>query len=331
MRMIALAQTWQQQGGKAIFLCADIAPALEQRLACEEFHLLRIHAPLGSQEDLRETMQLISKTLSTDRQNARIVLDGYHFGSDYQLGIKAAGFKLLVVDDYGSADFYHADWVLNQNISAREDLYSHRRSNTELLLGTRFALLRREFLAHAGVQRSIPHIALNVLVTLGGSDPTNVTGEVIDALKAFPFKLRIIVSGSNPNLSSLRNAIDNAAPSTNSIDLIVDPKDMPGLMKWADLAVAAGGSTAWELAFIGVPALYFILAKNQHAIAVELHKKEMGICLPDCTKDAIYSNLAKEVSKLSNDFKLREKLSANCRKAVDGNGSRRVVEILKKA
>jgi len=29
------------------------------------------------------------------------------------------------MDDYGHAAFYHADWVLNQNISAREELYAH--------------------------------------------------------------------------------------------------------------------------------------------------------------------------------------------------------------
>jgi hypothetical protein len=35
----------------------------------------------------------------------------------------------------------------------------------------------------------------------------------------------------------------------------------------ADLAVAAGGTASWELAFLKVPALIFILADNQAAVA----------------------------------------------------------------
>jgi spore coat polysaccharide biosynthesis predicted glycosyltransferase SpsG len=159
MRMIALGQAWQAQGGEVHFFCAEITPALEQRLASEGFHLSRIHSPLGSQEDLSETIHLISETLQVDRQNARVVLDGYHFGSGYQLGIKAAGFKLLVVDDYGHADFYHADWVLNQNISAREELYAKRSPDTKLLLGPKFVMLRKEFLAYKGWQREIAPVA----------------------------------------------------------------------------------------------------------------------------------------------------------------------------
>jgi len=37
---------------------------------------------------------------------------------------------------------------------------------------------------------------------------------------------------------------------------------MPELMAWADFAVSAGGSTCWELAFMGLPALVLIQAKE---------------------------------------------------------------------
>ena len=279
MRMIALGQAWQAQGGEVHFLCAEITPALEQRLASEGFHLLRIHATLGSKEDLSETMHLISETLQADRQNAQVVLDGYHFGSDYQLGIKAAGFKLLVVDDYGHAAFYHADWVLNQNLSAREELYASRAPHTRLLLGTKFALLRREFLNYRGWQRQIPETARKVLVTLGGADPDNVTGKVIEALGPLDIELKVVVGGSNPHLPKLEKAVESTKAQPAKIELFQNPMDMPGLMAWADLAIAAGGSTVWELAFMGLPSLFVILAENQVGIATELESAGYGVCL----------------------------------------------------
>ena len=329
MRMIALGQAWQAQGGEVHFLCSEITPALEQRLASEGFHLSRIHSPLGSQEDLSETIFLISETLQVDRQNARVVLDGYHFGSDYQLGIKAAGLKLLVVDDYGHADYYHADWVLNQNISAREELYASRSPATKLLLWLKFAMLRKEFLTHKGWQREIAPVAKKILVTLGGSDPDNVTLQVIQALIDLDVHVKVVIGGSNPHLCEIENFIQSQNDSTALIEVVVNATNMPELMVWADVAVAAGGSTAWELAFMGVPALYLILAENQHAIAMHLEKNEMGICLHGLVEDPDFSRLTREVSKFSAEFKVRGKFSENCRSAVDGYGSRRVVEILK--
>lgn len=279
MRMIALGQAWQVQGGEVHFLYAEITPALEQRLASEGFHLSRIHATLGSSEDLSETIRLISKTLQTDLQNARVVLDGYHFCSDFQLGIKAAGFKLLVVDDYRHADFYHADWVLNQNISAREELYAKRSPDTKLLLGPKFAMLRKEFLPYKGWQREIAPVAKKILVTLGGSDPDNVTFKVIQALIDLDLHVKVVIGGSNPHLRKIENFIQSQNNSTAFVEVMVNATYMPELMAWADVAVAAAGSTCWELAFMGLPSLLVILAENQVGIAKELESAGFGVRL----------------------------------------------------
>lgn len=327
MRMIALAQAWQDTGGKAVFLCSELMPPLASRISAEGFVLERIDALPGSNQDLAKTCSAISHS---SFNGSILALDGYHFGENFQLGIKKTGIRLLAMDDYGHAAFYHADWVLNQNISAQEELYTNRSPHSEILLGSRFALLRREFLKYSNTLRNIPKIGSKVLVTLGGTDPSNVTERVIKALAGLPLELKVVVGGSNPHFSELQNAVKIAAPRKASIELIVNPRDVPNLMKWADLAVAAGGSTAWELSFMGVPTLYFILATNQNAIAINLEQKGLGICLFDLAKKSEFSDLTRMVSNLSIDLKLRKKLSANCRTAVDGGGSRRVVEILQK-
>jgi UDP-2,4-diacetamido-2,4,6-trideoxy-beta-L-altropyranose hydrolase len=326
MRMIALGQAWQDQGGEVIFISTEITQDLGVKIKKEHFQLVRIHGHPGTPKDLEETCTVISR-FGGHKQT--VAVDGYNFNADFQLGLKKTGCRLLFMDDYGQSEAYHADWVLNQNITARKEIYVKRGENTRPLLGTQFALLRREFHRHLREPKIIPKIASKVLLTLGGTDLGNVTGKVIEALKGLPLELKVIVGGSNPNLADLRNAAEIAASKTASIDLIINPTDIPNLMKWADLAVAAGGSTAWELLFMGVPSLFFILANNQHAIGMVLDKKELGICLTGFEKPSDYARLAKEVSKLSIDFRRREKLSINCRSAVDGWGSRRVVEILK--
>jgi UDP-2,4-diacetamido-2,4,6-trideoxy-beta-L-altropyranose hydrolase len=324
MRMIALGQAWQVQGGEVHFLCAEITSALEERLASEGFQLSRISAVLGSKEDLEQTTHLITDTLQADRQNARVVLDGYHFGADYQHGIKAAGFKLLVVDDYGHADFYHADWVLNQNISAREELYAKRSPDTKLLLGPKFAMLRKEFLAYKGWQREISPLAKKILVTLGGSDPDNVTLKVIQTLIDLGLHAKVVIGGSNPHLREIENFIQSQKDSTALIEVIVNATNMPELMAWADVAVAAAGSTCWELAFMGLPNLVFILADNQVEIAEGLAARQVAVSIGSPSSGALVS-FKEKLGQLPASHAERYRISQVSYELVDGSGAKRVL------
>ncbi|MEN9468693.1 MAG: hypothetical protein RL630_426 [Verrucomicrobiota bacterium] len=324
MRMIALGQAWQAQGGEVRFICAEITPALEQRLACEGFHISRISAVLGSKEDLEQTTHLITDTLQADIQNARVVLDGYHFGADYQLGIKAAGFKLLVVDDYGHADFYYADWVLNQNISAREELYAKRSPDTKLLLRPKFVMLRKEFLAYKGWQREIAPVAKKILVTLGGSDPDNVTLKVIQALIDLDLHAKVVIGGSNPHLCEIENFLHSQKDSTALIEMIVNATNMPELMAWADLAVAAAGSTSWELAFMGLPNLVFILADNQVEIAEGLAARQVAISIGRPSPVALVS-FKEKLGQLAASHSERYRKSLVSSELVDESGAKRVL------
>jgi len=154
MRCLALAQAWQDDAGDVVFVLATESPNAEARLTAEGFEVVYINAKPGSAEDARLTTKLAHKYGAS-----WVVVDGYHFDGDYQKIIKEAGLNLLFIDDYGHADYYPADIVLNQNIHADEDLYRNRASYTKLLLGTRYVLLRREFLRWQGYKREMPDIA----------------------------------------------------------------------------------------------------------------------------------------------------------------------------
>src|SRR5207244_12091220 len=111
------------------------------------------------------------------------LVDCYHFDSAYQRSVKGEGLKLMVIDDYGHAGHYSADVVVNQNISAKESLYTSRERYTRLCLGLDYVLLRREFKAWREWKREIAPIAKKVLATMGGSDPANVTSAVRRAMR----------------------------------------------------------------------------------------------------------------------------------------------------
>ena len=66
-----------------------------------------------------------------------IVVDGYQFDSAYQKALRAAGMKVLFIDDNGEASPYSADLILNQNLHASEAMYRDRASPTSACFSDR--------------------------------------------------------------------------------------------------------------------------------------------------------------------------------------------------
>lgn len=317
MRCLALAQALQVHG-QSHFLSVEITPALAARVVAEGFASISLAAAPGSLEDA-------DTTIASAREHgvAWVVVDGYQFGADYQRRLKDAGLRVLFLDDYGHAGDYCADLVLNQNLSATVALYPQRSSHTRLLLGTRYALLRREFLVWRERQRKIPSVARKIIVTLGGADPDNVTSRVVEALAGLDVEARILVGGSNPHREQLKSAIRN--PKS---EIIVDAPNMPELMAWADVAVAAGGSTSWELAFMGLPSLVLVLAHNQQGISAALGREGVSVAL-GWAEQMSPQSLQAALQGLLLDKDRRRRMVGAGRALVDGEGSARIVNFMK--
>ena len=319
MRCLALAQAWQDGGGRAILLSAECPPALNRRLEAERVTVIHATTEPGSGADAVETAD------RARRENANwVVADGYHFDAVYQAAIKQAGLGLLFVDDWGHADSYCADIVLNQNIYAGPELYERRCETTRLLLGTEYALLRREFLQQ--LRRRETGEARNLLVTLGGSDPGNITRMVVDSLSAVAqdVDVRVLVGASNARGDELCEA---ARQCRHPVRVERDVTDMPGVMAWADVAVSGAGSTCWELAFMGLPAALVVLAENQRLIAEGLASAGFAVNLGEA-ESLTPQDIAGSLSELVSEREQLARMSAAGRELVDGLGARRVVEAI---
>jgi len=261
MRCLALAQAWQAEGGRAIFLSHCESESLRQRIEGDDIQFVSLEKPHPDSLDLQKTLEF------SEQQRANwIVLDGYHFDSAYQAALRNVGKRVLVIDDTAHLPHYHADILLNQNIYAPELKY-HGDADTTFLLGARYALLRHEFLRWNDWQREIPDTACHVLVTFGGSDAENVTLKVMRAIERAPMdalEVVVVVGGSNPHFQRL---MAEAANSKFKMRVERDAANVPDLMAWADIAISGAGSTCWEMAFMRLPALLVVIAENQRRVA----------------------------------------------------------------
>jgi UDP-2,4-diacetamido-2,4,6-trideoxy-beta-L-altropyranose hydrolase len=317
MRCIALAQACQDAGGSATFVMAESTPGIQAKLAEESCEAFPIACVVASEDDSRQTASLARKNRAE-----WIVVDGYQFGGDYQRALKADGFKVLFLDDYGHASHYSADLVLNQNAQADEGTYSTREPYTRLLLGPDYCLLRHEFARWRGWKREIAPVGSKVLVTMGGSDPDNVTEIVIAALQRLPdLEATIVVGGSNPHFDSLQRLASRGGQGFN---LLRSVANMPELMAWADVAVSGAGSTCWEMCLLQLPMLLIDLADNQKPIAGALNKLGAAIHLGS-TAYVTADEIAKRVGNLLASENDRAVLSERCGRLVDGRGAERVL------
>jgi UDP-2,4-diacetamido-2,4,6-trideoxy-beta-L-altropyranose hydrolase len=327
MRCLALAQAFQDkagpdQSGPCIFAMAESTAGAEERIRREKFEVVILAASPGSPQDAAQLVDL-----AVARHADWVVLDGYRFDVEYQRRLKAAGVKLLVVDDTGHAGAYAADLVLDQNVHATEDFYARRESYTQLLLGPRYALLRREFKPWRSWRREVAPVARKVLVTVGGSDPDNVTLRVIRALRLISehnLEATIVVGGSNPHGHDLEQEVQGGG---SALRLVRDVPDMPQLMADADVAISAAGITTWEMCSLGLPAVLIDVAENQTPGARELDRQGIAIHAGS-SKKVTPETIAARLKPILASREVRAAMSERGRKLVDGLGAERIISAM---
>lgn len=315
MRCLALAQYWRERGGEAALATRCRLGPLLERFRSEGVNLIE---PKQDAESLSEAREILS--LANDLKANWAALDGYHFSADYQESLTKDGRRVLLIDDNGHAGRYSADLVVDQNLTANEKNYRQRRASTRLLLGTEYVLLRREFRKRRPDLRRRTGKKRNLLVSMGGSDPENVTAKVLRAVNhCAEVEVRVVIGSGNAFCESLRKIAGKASSPTR----LESGADMAELMSWADFAISAAGATLWELAYMGVPTLTVELVDHQRPIAAAFEKAGAGMNLgwhAALQNETINS----AIKSLLGDGARLEAMSSKGRALVDGYGPQRV-------
>jgi UDP-2,4-diacetamido-2,4,6-trideoxy-beta-L-altropyranose hydrolase len=251
-----------------------------------------------------------------------LVVDHYALDAEFEQAAHGPGATVLVIDDL--ADRRHdCDLLLDTGPERTAADYAQLTSSTvRFLLGPRYALLRPEFAGLHNRRVRPPSIGKRLLITLGGADPDNVSERVLGALSLVRVILSsvLVVGPANPNRERLV-----ARASASGIEVVADPPNLPALMVDADMAVAAGGTTCWELACLGVPTLVIVIAENQRAVARAMQNAGAATVIGDGTKFD-WQKMAAAIEQLATDRTRREHMSSAGRSLIDGLGANRVAQ-----
>jgi UDP-2,4-diacetamido-2,4,6-trideoxy-beta-L-altropyranose hydrolase len=191
-----------------------------------------------------------------------VVVDDYGLIDTDERTLRRYGCRvLMVVDDL--ADRPHiADLLLDPGHGrGAQDYAALLPPTAEVLAGPAYALLRPEFARLRDEARPLRTDVERVFVSFGLSDVASVTIRALDVVRPLAPRARfdVAVGAQAPSLAALQAL----AAGDPGVVVYVETADAAALMGQADLAVGAGGGSAWERCCLGLPSLTVIVADNQ--------------------------------------------------------------------
>ncbi|WP_412852675.1 UDP-2,4-diacetamido-2,4,6-trideoxy-beta-L-altropyranose hydrolase [Ectothiorhodospira shaposhnikovii] len=344
MRCLTLADALAQLGYHCEFICRAHFWHLGELIQSKGYtlHLLSLtdlsatavqelnwnaHAPwLGTtwQQDADLTLALLKQ-----QKVDWLVVDHYALDQHWERRIYSGFDRLMVIDDL--ADRPHAcDLLLDQTFGRNEADYRPLvPAHCQLLCGSQYALLRPEFAALRpySLQRRAQPVLRELLITMGGVDKDNATGQVLQALRTCALspdcRITVVLGATAPWLDEVRKQAQDMPWSTR---VLVGVSDMAQLMADSDLAIGAAGATSWERCCLGLPTIMLVLAENQRKIAQELQQAGAA-ALVTSVPNVVYQ-LAEMLGGLASSPQKLHDMSKSSAGIVDGTGTHSVTALL---
>ncbi|PIT82071.1 UDP-2,4-diacetamido-2,4,6-trideoxy-beta-L-altropyranose hydrolase [Limnohabitans sp. 15K] len=340
MRCLALADALRDRGAQSIFICrphsGHLLDLIQQRgykaipLAPAESGFSAPADPshakwlgTGWASDSVQTQQAIGKQLLE-----WLVVDHYALDRRWEKTMRLHTRRIMAIDDL--ADRPHdCELLLDQNLGRQAKDYDGLiRRHTQTLIGPAHTLLRPEFAQwrEYSLQRRAHPQLQNLLITMGGVDQVNATGQVLDALTRckLPLDLRITVV-MGPTAPWLAQVHAQAIAMTRPTKVLVGVSNMAQLMADSDLCIGAAGGSAWERCALGLPTLILVLASNQESGAMALKSHDAAWVADDAQQ--LMTQMSALFNKKNQPAALR-KMSQTAAKLVACNGVSQVAELL---
>jgi len=230
----------------------------------------------------------------------------------------------ILIDDAFSKNVY-SDIVINGSINKKFHNYNIKNKKTKLLLGSKFFMANEKFLKNKKTNKQIIKKKLfTVLISIGGSDPKNLTSFIFNAIMNLPnIKIIIIIGPFFTNISKIKNLVKNK----KNVLIKISPEKIWNEFAKADVIISKSGITLYELAIMGIPTLCISSFKHEEPSAKKFMKEKFLINL-GMQNNVSKLLIKKNLSRLLDNTKQRRIMSTNGKKIVDGKGLFRITRII---
>ncbi len=320
IRCLALADEFRRQGASVHLLTASFSDQLIEQFVSRGISVHQLTPSDNRESDAQETATM-AKRLQADA----MILDGYQFSSEYQLTLRKSELFLGCVDDYQSCPAYHTDLIINPNLSASDSQYADIAPKSTVLCGSRYAMLRYEFLSQTPLPQQRP--CRNVLVAAGFTRQDAINEKLVSAIENLLGKYNLSVIHIWPGEGVTPFESHSSTPSFfdhTGYRRVPFVDRMADLLSSTHFAIVAGGSINLELCYFGVPRVCFHFAENQIAICHALQSRGCAENLGEI-RATTARTIEETAARLLDDNDRLETMEKNNRELVDGLGTRRIV------
>jgi len=238
---------------------------------------------------------------------------------DFLQELKTLDLFLITFEDL-SSEVFPADIVIIPYVGI-ELLKVQKKPRSQYLLGPKFFPVREEFLNVT--KKQSPKNVENILVTMGGCDPNQITIKVVKALSKLNHNIHaVVVLGNLSQISDdqIHVLLNNFV---GSFQVIRDVQNMAELMNQSQLAITNSGLTKYEMAHMGVPAIA-ISNNRKHANLMDDFANYGTVVHLGNNEDVTAENILGAVTALVKDEIKRVKMSNAGKQLVDGKGIERI-------
>lgn len=321
MRCLSVAEKITELGGKVIFIIADYQSY--EIIQEKGYKIICINSQWNNLEQEINKMTSLCHKLSIKK----LVIDSYFVTKNYLESLKKVT-KIIYIDDLDKF-IYPVNMLINYNFYASDMCYEDKYNGTltQLLLGTRYVPLRREF--EDITERKFKGIN-KILITSGGTDKYNMIGIVLGRIIKNPVYKNIDIYCILGRFNINSGKLGQEYGTFPNVHLLNNVSNMEYYMKNCDLCITAGGTTIYELCACGTPSILYSIADNQ--INVSKKVSSMGIFLwagdVRSSMDSCLDNIEKSIN-IFNESIYWTKISHDMQRLVDGKGALRLArEIL---
>lgn len=311
MRTLAIAQEWQQRGGRVVYLSAAMPAGLSERLEASGIRIEKV----DTQTDADSTAEAANRL-----KCAVLLVDHYALADDWWRTLPARRrWRTAAINDFAAPIHPLAEILISPRVVSLGNDVSGRRVS-----GPAYFLIRSE-VRRTGDVRPVEASARRILLILGGSDPRNVGPAVAKWLLRGEddWTVRVVVGPAATN----RPDFDALAKIDSRLEIVERPETMGPHFEWADTAVASPSTTVFEALHHGLVTGLVLTADNQREIAAGLVDQGCASLLGDAREDG-YTLDARVWFELSRQPDVRTNLSTKGAALVDGGGAGRVCDLL---
>lgn len=316
--------TFWTEGGPSIGMghlmrCINIAHALETEEMPMHF-LVNNERPVIdrlNEEALFHLIYPMTGRHANRLTNGVVVIDTKRDVSSQVRALREEGRKVVLIDNSSTpeADAIVMPTPVYKGQGCGNILYG----NSYLIIGDNFIKAR----GSAPVRHSLP---LKVLVTMGGSDPFNLTETVLKALWNIEgIEVTTVIGPAFKMTETIEEFIKR---SSERFKFVFNARNMAPLMRAAHIAFTAVGTTVYELAFMGVPS---VLIGNYETDAEDLAALEsLGISRSlGHYRDIDQSSISDAAERFRDDPASWAEMSLNARNLTDGDGASRIAALIR--